>query len=119
MPSLDRTAFDVLVEDLDIRTALDFRSTFNASLPQRIGRIHQAVEARDQEEITTALLSLQACAAMAGAAQLQASAADALLHHDAGLTPSKDIAHTLTGQAEAFTTALAAFHQGNGYDHHP
>lgn len=115
IPALDPAAFEILAEDLDSRAvASDFLTTFDALLTNRIRRIEQALRAEDEEEITTALLSLQAGAAMAGAAQLQASATQALVLQPVTSIPSGPLLRKLQGQADLFRHAFVRFH-GAGY----
>lgn len=116
IPALDATAFEQLAEDLESHAiASEFLVTFDALLADRIQRIEHALEAQDEEEITTALLSLQASAAMAGAAQLEASATRALAR-PAESTPPGPLVQELRGHADVFRTAFADFHHA-GYAH--
>lgn len=109
VPALDVTAFDELAEDLDPYVAFDFMATFNALLDSRIERIEQALKGRDGEEITTALLSLQASAVIAGAAQLQASAAHALNEQPMESGNSETFVRYLRQQADTFRAAFINF----------
>jgi hypothetical protein len=105
-PAFDATAFARLVEDIDLCAAVDFLGTFNALLTGRIERIHQALQGHDEKEITTALLSLQASAAMVGAAQLEASATRALAQQPMESKPSGALIKKLQGQAAMFNDAV-------------
>ncbi|MHA7279925.1 hypothetical protein ACX80H_09255 [Arthrobacter sp. MDT2-2] len=118
LPPLDATAFESLADDLGFRVATDFLASFDALLTDRIRRIERALEAHDEEELITAVLSLQASAAMAGAAQLQASATRALAHVPPGSTPAEPLVRELQGQATAFKDAFTDFHH-TSYDDAP
>ena len=107
-PAIDATAFAKLVEDLDLCVAGDFLVTFNALLAGRIERIQQAFQSHDKEEVITALLSLQASAAMVGAAQLEASATRALTQQPTESEPSGAFIRKLQGQADMFREAVAS-----------
>ena len=109
IPALDANAIAELVEDVDLSVAVDFLLTFDALLGRRIQRIGQALRDHDEEEITTALLSLQASAAMAGATRLQASATCALAQQPMGSKPSETFMRELQGQADMFRDAVANF----------
>lgn len=118
LPPLDATAFELLADDLGSRIATDFLTSFEALLTDRIRRIERALEAHDGEELITAMLSLQASAAMAGAAQLQASTTRALAHMPSGSTPAAPLVRELQGQATAFKDAFTHFHH-TSYDDAP
>jgi hypothetical protein len=107
-PVFDATVFARLVEDLDLCVAVDFVTTFTALLAGRIERIEQALRDHDDEEIITALLSLQASAAMVGAAQLEASATRALTQQPTGSQPSGVLIRKLQGQAEMFRQTISS-----------
>ncbi|RJT75115.1 hypothetical protein D6T63_18180 [Arthrobacter cheniae] len=110
IPALDAFAFEILAEDLGTDDASDFLTSFEALLTGRIQRIERALQAQDEEAITEALLSLQASAAMAGAAQLQASATHALMQQPMRSTPPGPLVRKLQGQADMFKDALVTFH---------
>lgn len=111
IPALDPTAFEDLVEDLGSYTvASEFMTSFDSLLTGRIQRIERALENHDKEEIVTALLSLQASAAMAGAAQLQASVTRALVDQSVELVPPGALIRELHGQADLFRIAFADHH---------
>jgi hypothetical protein len=122
IPVLDATVFAKLVEDLDLSVAAEFLVTFNALLVGRIERIEQALKGHDEEEISTALLSLQASAAMVGAAQLEASATRAITQQPMGSKLSAAFVRRIQGQADMFreavagfpTTAISAAHEATG-----
>ncbi|RJT77350.1 hypothetical protein D6T63_15555 [Arthrobacter cheniae] len=114
IPVLDTCAFEILADDLGSFVASEFLTSFDALLADRIRRIERALETQDEEEVITALLSLQASAAMAGAAQLQASAARALAQRPVGSTPPGPLVRKLQGQADMFRDAFATFHH-SGY----
>ena len=106
-PALDPQPFDDLTEDVDsVVIALDFMMDFGSLLPGRIRRIEQALRDQDREETVTALLSLHASAAMAGATQLQASATRALANEPVESTPPGPLVRKLEGQADLFRAAL-------------
>ncbi|MHA7143449.1 hypothetical protein ACX80U_01900 [Arthrobacter sp. TmT3-37] len=107
IPVFDTTALAKLVEDLDLYVAMDFLTTFSALLAGRIERIEQAYQDHDEEEITTALLSLQASAAMVGAAQLEASATRALGQQPTRAKHSGALIRRLEGQADVFRETIA------------
>jgi hypothetical protein len=107
-PVFDATVFARLVEDLDLCVAVDFVTTFTALLAGRIERIEQALRDHDDEEIITALLSLQASAAMVGAAQLEASATRALTQQPTGSQPSGVLIRKLHGQADIFRQTISS-----------
>ncbi|MHA7179847.1 hypothetical protein ACX80J_06970 [Arthrobacter sp. MDB2-24] len=110
LPPLDATVFESLADDLGSRIASDFLDSFESLLTDRIRRIEGALKAHDDEELTTALLSLQASAAMAGAAQLQSSATRALAYNPMASAPPGPLVRKLQGQAAAFKDAFATFH---------
>ncbi|MFJ6001008.1 hypothetical protein [Arthrobacter sp. NPDC092385] len=111
IPALDTAAFEQLAEDLGSYTvASDFLATFASLLTDRIQRIERSLIVQDEAELVTALLSLQASAAMSGAAQLQASATRTLAQQPVGSTPTGPLVRRLQGQADAFRDALAGFH---------
>ncbi|MDN4609569.1 hypothetical protein [Arthrobacter burdickii] len=114
IPVLDAAAFESLADDLGSRIASDFLTSFDALLTERVQRIEHALKMHDEEELITAILSLHASAAMAGATQLQVSATRALAHQPVGSTPSGPLVRKLQGQAAAFKDALATFHHA-GY----
>lgn len=109
IPALDATVFAKLVEDLDLSVAAEFLVAFNGLLVGRIERIEQALKGHDEEEISTALLSLQASAAMVGAAQLEASATRALTQQPMGSKSPGALIRKLQGQADIFREAVAGF----------
>jgi hypothetical protein len=111
IPALDTAVFEQLAEDLgSYAVASDFLATFAALLTDRIQRIERSLIVQDEAELVTALLSLQASAAMSGAAQLQASATRTLARQPIGSTPTGPLMRQLQGQADAFRDALADFH---------
>ena len=118
IPALDTAAFEQLAEDLgSYAVASDFLATFASLLTDRIQRIERSLVVEDEAELVTALLSLQASAAMSGAAQLQASATRTLAQQPIRSTPTGPLMRQLQGQADAFRDALAGFdHAGYAPD---
>lgn len=109
-PVLDPAAFEQLVDDLgSYAIAMDFVTTFESLLGTRITRIGQALEDLDEEELVTALLSLQASAAMAGAVQLHASATHALADRGVGEPFPGSLLQQLESEAELFRSTFADF----------
>jgi hypothetical protein len=104
-------AFEQLAQDLgSYAIASEFVMSFESLLAERIQRIERALKNQDREEAITALLSLQASAAMAGAHQLHASATNALTIRLVETTPPGPLTRKLQGQANLFTHAFADFH---------
>lgn len=109
-PVLDTVVIGHLVDDLgSYPLALNFVTTFDSLLDSRITRIEQALEGRDEDETVTALLSLQASAAMAGAVQLEALATRALTHQPVRTTPQGFLVRQLESEAALFRSALTGF----------
>lgn len=114
IPPLNADAFKQLAEDLESPAiASDFLAAFDVLLSDRIQRIEQALKNQNEEEITTALLSLQASAAMVGAAQLDASTTRALAQQPTKSAPPGPLIRKLQGQADAFSDALSDFHHAS------
>ncbi|MUK01048.1 hypothetical protein GM708_03330 [Vibrio cholerae] len=110
IPAFDAAAFEDFAQDLGSSAALDFIETFETLLVTRIERIERALGGEDTEETITALLSLQASAAMAGAAQLHASATRALAELPVVTAPPGALVRKLQGQAQHFRDAAAGVH---------
>ncbi len=109
--AFDTDAFEQLAGDLGSYTvATDFVRSFTALLPARIERIDRALRSQDREEIITALLSLQASAAMAGAPQLYAASTQALAVDPVERAPRGPLLRKLQGQADLFRQASAGLH---------
>jgi HPt (histidine-containing phosphotransfer) domain-containing protein len=107
-PAFDSAAFTQLAEDLgSYSDATEFVRSFTALLPARIERIEQALMTQDREETITALLSLQASAAMAGATQLYAATTHALAANPVERAPRGPLIRKLQGQADLFRQASA------------
>ena len=117
-PVFDPGTFERLVDEVGSRAdAIDYLITFTSLLPARTERIRRAIKTGNNEEVTDALLSLQASAAMAGAAQLQASVTQALAQQHEGLPPTDPLVRKLQRQADLFSEAVLDFHY-NGYTPH-
>ncbi|MCU1632492.1 MAG: hypothetical protein JWM61_1144 [Micrococcaceae bacterium] len=77
--AFDVDVFHTLVKELESSsTAVAFLTSFASMLDDRIHRIERALTSQNREELRTALFSLRASAAMAGATQMQTSATTAL-----------------------------------------
>ncbi len=112
IPALDPAAFEELATDLASHSiASDFMTSFELLLAGRIQRIERAFKDQDREELITALMSLQASAAMAGAAQLQISATRALADASVKTTLPGPLVRKLQKQADRFGVAFADFRQ--------
>jgi hypothetical protein len=112
IPALDPVVFEELATDLASRAlALDYLTSFESLLSGRIQRIERALEDQDGEEIITALMSLQASAAMAGAKQLEASATRVLADEPVERTMPGPLVRKLQGQAVLFSDAFAELRQ--------
>ncbi|BBE24240.1 hypothetical protein MN0502_31230 [Arthrobacter sp. MN05-02] len=113
LPALDEAVFATLAQELrSYPEALQFLADFDSMLPGRISRIGAALECGEGEEMTTALLSLHASAAMAGACELQHSTADALTTIRCSGVPlgyAHQLVLQLTDQAQHFTSSYRAF----------
>lgn len=108
--AFDEEVFERFVSDLGSEAVvLQYLVSFEAMLDGRINRINEALRVQDREETETALLSLQASAAMAGATQLEAVARRALTHHRVELTPRGPLVRQLQGKADFFRQALVGF----------
>jgi hypothetical protein len=79
--------------------AVVFLDSFTFMLSDRITRIESAMRLQDREETITALLSLHSSAAMVGAAQLEASTAEALATHQVEALLVGPLVRKLQGQA--------------------
>lgn len=110
IPALDPAAFEELATDLaSCVLALDYLTSFESLLAGRIQRIEQALMDQNREKAITALMSLQASAAMAGARQLQASATRVLADGPVEATLTGPLVRKLQGQADLFRGAFADF----------
>lgn len=116
LPALDEAVFATFAQDLrSYPEALQFLADFDAMLTRRISRIGDALECGKGEETTTALLSLHASAAMAGACALQHSTAKALTTiRCSGVSRgfADELVLQLTDQAQHFTRSYRAFRRG-------
>jgi hypothetical protein len=111
IPALDAAAYEDLAEDLASHAvALEFMTSFESLLAGRIQRIERALRNQDREEVVTALLSLQASAAIAGATELHASATRALASRSVETTAPGPLVRKLQGQASRFSIAFATLH---------
>ncbi|WP_182977126.1 hypothetical protein [Arthrobacter cheniae] len=106
--ALDPAIFAELVDDLASPTAaFSFITTFESLLDQRISNIQRALEYQDKEAVVTAMLSLQASAAITGAGQLHASITQALKHKPIEKTPHGPLVQQLEAEANLFRKAFA------------
>lgn len=94
---------------------MSFLATFTSLLSPRIGRIDAAFKQKDREDLITALLSLQASATMAGAAQLQKTTTRALMADPIEDQPPEPLIEQLTSEAQDFTRAFRSFEKDPGF----
>jgi HPt (histidine-containing phosphotransfer) domain-containing protein len=74
-PVLDTSRIEVLADELcSVAAAKEFMATFLGMLPERVAAVEAALSGADPEISRTAVLSLAASAAMAGARQLERDA---------------------------------------------
>jgi HPt (histidine-containing phosphotransfer) domain-containing protein len=90
---------------------MSFLVTFTSLLGPRIDRIDAAFEQKDREELITALLSLHASSAMAGAQRLQATTAHALAAEPVEDQAPDPVLERLAVEAREFEEAARAYLQ--------
>lgn len=109
LPHLSYDAVEVLAEDLSSDVALDYLRTFDSILGRRVSRIGAALVNGTQEELETALMSLQAGSAMAGASRLYRTATSALRDLQGKGQCADDVPVKLEHQSVRFRAAYRCF----------
>ncbi len=108
--AFDEEVFHRFADDLGWEiVVLEYLVSFEAMLDERINRIDHALKRHDRKEAETALMSLQASAAMAGATELEATAHRALRFRPVEQNPRAPLVRQLQGKADFFRQALIAF----------
>lgn len=113
LPHLSHESVGLLVEDLSLDVALDYLSTFDSILGRRVSRIGAALVDGPQEELETALMSLQAGSAMAGASRLCHTVTSALGDLQTKGRCADDVLVKLEDQSVRFRAAYRCFLAGD------
>lgn len=93
---------------------MSFLATFTSLLSPRIARIDDAFKQKDREELITALLSLHASSAMAGAQRLQATTTHALAADPIEDQATGSLLERLEAEAREFEETARAHLQDEG-----